>query len=99
MSELVGIPKKKESTTIYIVSFPIDQIHNGEVHVHKEKFEHANSAELMARLGAFITDLEAKDEEGKLMIYPLNERKFLNLQEKIARINNQEAKEEGQTQS
>jgi hypothetical protein len=93
MPELVGVPKKLKEVIMYIVSYPILEIGNGSVHVHKEKFFYDTDEHLISQIGRFITDLEAKDEKGVLMISALSERKFLGMQEQIARINNQEKRD------
>ena len=92
-------PKPEKKKVVYIVSHPIKDIANAEVHVHKEEFTYVDDMHLLGLIGDFITKLAESDVNQELMIFPLNERKFLGVQEKIARINNQEAREEGQTQS
>lgn len=82
-----------ETTVIHFVSFPITGIGNGDVHVHSEEFYHKGFEDLMYQVGGVVTALEEKDEDGKLMIYPLSERKVLGIQEQIARWNNQRKKE------
>tara|TARA_R110000772_G_C13310332_1_gene440620 strand:- start:27657 stop:28085 length:429 start_codon:yes stop_codon:yes gene_type:complete len=97
MPELVGVPKKLKKVAIYIVSYPILEIGNGSVHVHKEKFFYDTAEHLISQVGRFITDLEAKDEKGVLMISAISERKFLGMQEQIARITNAENRESHNT--
>lgn len=105
MGELVDMNGKSlekkplEKTDILIISYPIMEVGNGSVHVHKETFDHVDEGHLLGLIGEFITKLGAKDPEGKLMIFPLAVNKFVGVQEKLARINNLEAKEDGKTQS
>jgi len=39
MSKIIGI-KQQNETVVYIVSTPITEIHNVEVHVCEERFQH-----------------------------------------------------------
>ena len=86
-------PKPTKKKIVYIISHPIKDIANAEVHVHKEEFEYADDLHLLGLIGDFITKLAAKDANSELMIFPLNERKFLGVQEMLCRMNNQVAKE------
>ena len=85
--------KPLETTIMHFISFPIQGIGNGDVKVHSEEFFHTGFEDLMYQVGGVVEALEAKDEEGKLMIYPLSERKVLGIQEQIARWNNHREKE------
>ena len=39
MSEIIGVKQKKE-TVVNLLSFPITEIHNGDVHVCDERLQH-----------------------------------------------------------
>ncbi len=39
MPDIIGVKQKKE-TIVYIISFPITEIHNVEVHMCEERFQH-----------------------------------------------------------
>ena len=90
--EILGVKKKKNSTVMYFLSFPVMGMDNGDIHVVKRVIEYDGKEEFIGKVGAIIMEQEEKAESDELMFYPLSERKFLAIQEKIAVINNNENK-------